>query len=224
MRVVGRWQQAALLAVLALAGLAIGGCREPDGDDPGELRDTVRIEGASMVPWRDPAGDVARWFPGADRSETEVRILSALRPELARRLGRPPTAGENALHLHRVLRGTHLLGEVATQRVKGESGAVELSVAFDSDRNLRGARLQRIREPAAVTAALGEAWLDSFRGLIVDDIHPWRQRVGVLPPDAQLTARAIADGIRDLLILRELADAPGAIRRPAPESSATLLH
>ena len=177
-----------------------------------------------MVPWRDPAGDVARWFPGANRSETEIRILSALRPELAQRLGRPPTAGENALHLHRVLRNAQLLGEVATQRVKGESGAVELSVAIDSDRRLRGVRIQRIREPAAVTAALGEAWLASFRGLIVDDPNPWRQRVGVLPPPAQETARAVAEGIREVLILRQLADAPGAIRRLSPESSATHLH
>lgn len=221
---VGRWKRTASVAVLALAGLAGHGCRESGGDDPGELRGAARIEGAPMVPWRDPAGDIARWFPGANRGETEIRILSALRPELAQRLGRPPTAEENALHLHRVLRDTHLLGEVATRRVKGESGAVELSVALDSDRKLRGVRIQRTREPAMVAAAIGETWLDSFRGLLVDNPETWRERVGVLPPPAQGTAQAVANGIRDVLILRELADAPGAVRRPAPESSATHRH
>lgn len=210
--------------MLALAGLSPAGCRERTVDDPGELRDAARIEGAPMVPWRDSAGDLARWFPEANRSETEIRILSALRPELAQRLGRAPTAEENALHLHRILRDHELLGEVATRRVKGESGAVEVSVALDPGRKLRGARIQRTREPAAVMLALGEDWLESFRGLPDDDSEPWRRRVNALPPTAQATGRAVADGIREVLILRALADTPGAIRRAAPESSAPHRH
>lgn len=207
--------------------MILGGCGNGNGPDeaPGALREEVRIEGAPMCPWRNPAADVAVWFPGANRSDTEVRILSGLRPELTQKLGRTPTADENALHIHRVWRDAEFLGEVAVRRVKGASGAVELAVAFETNgRILRGVRVQRSRETDAVAAALGEVWLSGFTGKSTTNPLAPGSDLPAVPGDARVTAAAMADGVRSLLVLRELADAPGALRRPAPESAAGHLH
>lgn len=209
-----------LFAVL----LVTAGCGDPADSNPGELRDAVRIEGAPMCPWRNPGADLAAWFPGATRSDAEVRILSGLRPELTRRLGRTPTAEENALYVHQVFRDSQLMGEVAVRRVKGESGAVEVAVAFEPDGRILGVHLQRSREPDAVSIALNDTWLSGFRGRsAADPLVPGRDLPAV-PGSARITANAVADGVRSLLILRELAGGPRAVRRPAPEASAGHLH
>jgi len=207
-------------AGLALLILLAGGCRESASDDPGELRDAVRTEGAPMCPWRHPKEDIAAWFPGATRLDTEVQILSGLRPELARRLGRPATAEENALYLHRVWKDAERLGEVAVRRVKGGAGAVEVVVAFEPDGRVRGVRVQRTREPAEVVAALDGTWLDAFRGRRSGDSLRPGADLPAVPEAARATASALADGVRSLLLSRELANHPGAVRRLAPEASA----
>ncbi len=213
------------VAVVATVLLALAsGCGRAVDDDPGELRDTARIEGAPMVPWRNPAADVFEWFPGATHSDSEIRILSGLRPELARRLGRPATAEENALYLHRVWRESALLGEVAIRRVKGESGAVEMVVAFEPDGRIHGIRLQRWREPAAVAEVITGPWLKSFDGLTARDLAPTASRSPGIPEGARATALAMEDGVRSLLVLRELAAGPGVVRRPAPEAAAGHFH
>ncbi|MFO1461216.1 MAG: hypothetical protein U1G08_17665 [Verrucomicrobiota bacterium] len=198
--------------------LVASGCGDSTSEDPGELRDARRTEGAPMCPWRNPATDGALWFPGSTHTDTEVRILSGVRPELTQRLGRPPTAGENALYVHRIWRGTNLLGEVTTCRVKGESGAVELAVAFLPDGRIQGVRMQRSREPEPVTLALQNSWLNSFQGRTTADLASLPQ----VPEAARSTAAAISEGIRSLCILREMATRPGILRRPAPEAAAHL--
>lgn len=216
------------VALAAVAGslLAAAGCgKEPGQDnDPGELRDAARIEGAPMCPWRNPAADVSAWFTNANRSDAEIQILSGLRPEMTKKLGRTPTADENALHIHRIWRDTDLLGEVAVRRVKGESGAVELVVAFGPDGLIRGVRVQRSRETAAVSAALDEAWLSGFRGKSgADPLLPGTDLPSV-PAYAATTAAAMAEGVRSLLVLHDLAASPGAVKRPAPEANAGHFH
>lgn len=208
-----------------LAGLlGTAGCGDTTEENPGQLREATRIEGAPMCPWRNPAADIAAWYPDATHTASEVRILSALRPELTRRLGRSPTAEENALYLHQVFRDSQLVGEVAVRRVKGESGAVEIVVAFGTDGRIRGVRVQRSREPDAVAAALNDDWLAGFRGRSASDpLVPGRDLPNISEP-ARITANAVADGVRCLLVLRELAAAPGALRRPAPEIPAGHPH
>lgn len=208
-----------------LAGLlASGGCGDTTENHPDEIPEATRIEGAPMCPWRNPAADLAAWFPDATQTASEVRILSALRPELRQRLGRSPTAEENALYLHQVLRDSQPVGEVAVRRVKGESGAVEIAVAFGTDGRIRGVRVQRSREPDAVAAALNDDWLAGFRGRSASDpLVPGRDLPNISEP-ARITANAVADGVRCLLVLRELAASPGALRRPAPEIQAGHLH
>jgi hypothetical protein len=202
--------------------LAASGCGDSTSEEPVELRDARRTEGAPMCPWRNPADDVALWFPGSTHTDTEVRILSGVRPELAQRLGRPPTAGENALYVHRIWRGTELQGEVTTSRVKGESGAVELAVAFLPDGRIQGVRMQRSREPEAVAHVLQDTWLADFRGKTAADLSASASTIPTVPPEASATATAITEGIRSLCILREMANRSGILRRPAPEAAAHL--
>lgn len=206
---------------LALIGLGLlAGCGDAPDEHPGELHDhshSTHVEPDPMCPWRNPAADIAAWFPAANRCDTEIRILSGLRPELTQRLGRIPTAAENALYVHQVWDGSILLGEVVVRRVKGESGVVELAVALEPDGQIRGLRFQRSREPEAVSAALNGAWLAAFRGKRGTDVLQPGQDLPSVPAVASPTAWAVAEGVRNLLILREVAADPRALRRPAPE-------
>jgi hypothetical protein len=165
-----------------------------------------RIEAEPLCPWREPDQDQRQFFPEADGHETETRILSGLRVELAQALGRNPTAGENTLRLYRILHGQHQLGTVLTARVKGEYGAIELVVALDTDRAIRGLRLQRSREPEAIAAALQRPeWLASFRGKTARDAWKLGADIPSVPEPAHRSAEAVAEGVRGLLIRFEIA-------------------
>src|SRR5258706_14616124 len=87
------------------------------------------IELPPMCPWREPARDLPMLFPSATHYVKETRILSGVRPQLQRRLGRFPGPEENSLLIHRVRNGTALVGSVLVRRVKGEHGGVEVRAA-----------------------------------------------------------------------------------------------
>jgi len=160
-----------------------------------------------LVPWRDPAGDMAAFFPGATGYRAETHILSHLRLSLAQQLGHPPMGDDLLLRSYRVLRGSRRVGAILVRRVKGEYGAIELVLAVTPAARVRGVRLQRQREPAPIAAALqGPAWRAAFAGKTADS----RWRVGEdlppVPPEARPSAQAIADGARTALILFRAAD------------------
>ena len=205
-------------------GVGTSGCGDRSEEVPLVVREAPRAEGAPMCPWREPASDIAAWFPGATRTDAEILILSAFRGEFARRMGRAASAEENALYVHRVWKDSERVGEVSLRRVKGAGGAVELVVGFDREGRLIGVRIQRSREPDEVASALNASWLAQFRGR--DALQPLRvgQELSAVAPGAEATAAALADGIRSVLVLRELARSPGALRRPAPEAATGELH
>lgn len=172
-------------------------------------------ENAPMCPWRDPEGDLRAFFPGATSHRTETLILSAQRVELARRLGRPPAQDEHSLRLYPVYQGERPVGCVLTRRVKGEFGALEMVLAVGQDGRVRGLRLQRQREPEAVARALADpAWLRSFEGKTADD--PWRlgEDVPQVAPVARVSAAALVEATRGLLILRDVAVHSGVESAP----------
>jgi hypothetical protein len=139
---------------------------------------------------------------------------------LAQRLGRAPTGDENVLRFCRVYRDETFLGTVLTRRAKGEYGGIELVLATDTNRCVRGLRLQRLREPELIADALqNKNWLRSFAGKQADD--PWRlgSDLPEVPSEARASAGAVAQGVRSLLIL--LAAADGA---EAPSLAATHHH
>jgi hypothetical protein len=157
---------------------------------------------APLCPWREPENDLKQFFPGATRCERETRILSGRRVELAEQLGRIPTGDENALHVYCIYREQTPLGVVLTRRVKGEYGAIELVLAVNADGTVRGLRLQRLREPAPIAAALQNPdWLHSFAGRRAADSWKLGQDVPEVAAAARSSAEAIVEGARSLLIL-----------------------
>lgn len=187
-------------------------------EEPLRLVTAERVEGAPLCPWREPAAAVGILFPEAQstfRDETEVRILSGLRPELARRLGRPPTAEENALQIHRIHAGPQHLGDVLVRRVKGAHGAIELVLAVTADHRVRGFVLQRQREPEEIAAALLDpGWAARFRGRNAAGLGT-DELLGGLPEAARASAVAIRDGVFALLVLHELAASGRSTANPA---------
>ena len=173
---------------------------------------STRIHAAPLCPWRDPQADLAATFPQADHWEPETRILSGLRLELARRLGRPVQPDESALRLYRVSAGPAPLGVVMIRRVRGDYGAIEVVVAVDASGKVRAVRLQRLREPEAVMKPLRETeWLGAFRGKSVHDSFHVGGDLPAVPPSARVTAGAIAEGVRSLLILLDTGTSPRAL-------------
>lgn len=172
------------------------------------------LEAAPICPWREPAEDLKRFFPGEPRYETETRILSGLRLELTKRLGRSPGPEEISLQLHRVGEMKHPLGSILTRRVKGEHGAIEVVVAVGEDGRVRGVRLQRQREPTPIAEALERKdWLTSFSGKSADSAWQLGRDIPAVPAEARVSAEAIVDGVRSLLILLDTASAPNSILR-----------
>ena len=169
-------------------------------------------EAAPLCPWRDPEKDLKVLFPSASGYEVETRILSGLRQELAARLGRNLAADENALHLYRIYRDTTQIGTVVTRRVKGEHGVIEIVVGAGMDGQVRGWRLQRLREPEAVAKILQDpAWVRSFEGKGADS--PWHLGADIpeVPPEARFCAEAVVQGARSLLILLAATDEAGSL-------------
>lgn len=155
-----------------------------------------------MCPWREPEADLKLFFPSATGYTTETRILSGLRVELAARLGRPPTGDENALRFYSVHHAETPLGAVMTHRVKGALGAIEVVLAVNTNQEICGVRLQRLREPKASAAALQNAdWLRSFTGKRADGSWLIGKDFPDVPVETRESATAIIDGVRSSLIL-----------------------
>lgn len=164
------------------------------------------IELAPICPWREPERDLRAFFPEASTCREETRILSGVRPALAKRLGRMPEAEENALRIHRVYADTRAVGSVLTRRVKGEHGAIELVVAVSEPGAVSGVRLQRLREPESIAQVLQEpAWLSAFAGKTAESRCRLGDDLPALPAEARLSGQALADGVRSLLVLLDTA-------------------
>jgi len=172
--------------------------RRYSGPAPGQVS-------PGLVPWRDPRGDMARFFPGATGYESETRILSHRRLELAKRLGRAPMGDDLLLRLHPVRQGTRRAGVVLVQRVRGEHGAIEMVLALTPEGRVRGARLQRSREPGPVMAALTGEWLAAFTGKSATDAWRMGSDLPSVPAAARRSAEAVAGGARTALILWQVA-------------------
>src|SRR5262249_46527316 len=112
------------------------------------------------------------------------------------------------LRLHRVYEDQQPLGKIMTRRVKGEFGAIEIVLAAGEDGRVRGVRLQRLREPESIGAALrNKEWLSSFQGRSAES--DWRLGTGIPDPrpEARASAQAMIEGVRSLLILLDIAGA-----------------
>jgi hypothetical protein len=161
---------------------------------------------AGLCPWRAPEEDMRRWFPGAAASRDDTLILSRHRVDLQRRLGRYPTADDNALIVHRIVGTAGSPGFVVTRRVRGECGLIELAIATDPRGRVLGARIQRHREPDVTARVLqSEEWLAGFREK--DSHSAWRigKDVAPVPAEARMSADAVVNEARTVLILLDVA-------------------
>ena len=173
---------------------------------------STTVEVPPLCPWRDPEADLRQTFGAGTTAKREVRILSAQLLPLQQRLGRPTTPDERALQLERASRGGQALGTILLRRVKGRYGAVELVLAVTPDGKLLALRIQREREPEAISSQIRSGdWLAAFRGKTATD--PWRLGADIpnVSGDARPTALAIVDGVRATLILLETAESSGVI-------------
>lgn len=207
------WGASALVLLLAIASWQIIESSRPT-EIPFDAR-TKPIQAAPPCPWREPDGDLRQFFPEATRFSKETRILSGLRTELAERLGRTPTAEENVLYLYRIFRDQLPVGAIATRRLKGEHGAIEIVLAVADNGQVRGLRLQRMREPEAIATEIERTeWLNAFRGKSAQD--EWRLGGDVpdVPANARNSAQSVVDAVRSLLILMEVASNSGVVTRP----------
>jgi hypothetical protein len=165
------------------------------------------IQSAPLCPWREPTQDLKSFFATATRYEAETHILSGMRLQLVSSLGRLPRGDENALHIYRIYAQQIPLGVVLTQRVKGAYGAIELVLGVDPDGKVCGVRLQRNREPDSVATVLQRPeWLGSFVGKQATD--PWKlgEDIPAVGEEARISADAIAQGARSVLVLLQAAN------------------
>ncbi len=166
---------------------------------------TERLEAEPICPWRQPESDLHQFFPHATRYETENRILSGQRLELAARLKRTPTAGENVLRLYRVFQDDEILGTLLTGRVKGEYGAIEFVVAVNPAGEISGLRIQRQREPDEIARELQDpAWFKSFRGMTASSDWQLGSHIAEVAPPARKSAEALVEGVRSNLVLLDV--------------------
>lgn len=195
--------RAVIVALLIAGGLALlWRARLPNSESAAPFEPPSRlVEAAPLCPWRDPAADLPRFFPGATGTKVETRLLSAAVPELTAALRRPPRPEELVLTLHQAFRGDEVAGTILTSRAKGENGSIELVLALEPGGSIRQLALQRLREPESVARALLEAgWLSRFQGRTAesgwdtDDLAP-------LPAEARPSAAAIIEATRSLLVL-----------------------
>jgi hypothetical protein len=193
-----------------LAGAAAAWLTRPGATaEPPRAPAVAAIDLPGVCPWRDPDGDLRRYFPTARDWRSERRSLAARWRLLRDRLGRAP-APEDALLDRCLLLDVRRqpAGRVLLRRVRGEDGAIELVAAVDVDGRVKGVRVQRDREaPDAAALLHADRWLARFRGLRAAE---WPGEAAVLrgvPAGARASARAVAEGVRTLLILDDLAGA-----------------
>jgi hypothetical protein len=174
------------------------------------------VDSAPLCPWREPQRDLRQFFPGATGIHEETRILSHLRLALIHELGRPLTAEEMLLRPFRIMKGSEPVGTVLVRRVKGEFGAIELVLAVTPEGRVRGLRLQRQREPEAVAAALtSPEWRGAFREKSADSPLRVGKDLPAVSREATVSAQAVAEGVRSLLILLRAAELHGRAGGPA---------
>ncbi len=165
-------------------------------------------ESAGLCPWRDPEADRRRFFPESTSTRDETLILSHEHAAIQKKLGRSPSGEDNAIQIHRMYLREKPLGVVITRRIRGESGVIELVLAVNSNGEILGARLQRLREPIETSAFLNSAqFIGAFRGKTVDSSWVPGKEHSNIPASALTSASAILDGAHTALVLLEVGTA-----------------
>ncbi len=178
---------------------------------PGAFAARPEQASSGLCPWRNPEADLRRFFPAANETRDQTLILSGKRLKVASMLGREPTAEENAILIHQVLRSGERIGTIITRRVRGESGVIEIVLALGRDGKVVGSKIQRLRENEAVARELkSDIWLNSFRGKISSDAWRLGEDIPNISEKSRSSAEAILQECQVTLILFGVAGESGA--------------
>ena len=168
---------------------------------------------AQMCPWRNPDRDRRILFPQGTRHEARTAVLTHLFVQLKEQLGHWPSADDNPLYVYEVFDGAKPIGSIATRRVKGQHGALEIVVGTDTQGAVRGVLIQRLREPQEIESVLLKSgWLNTFRGATAHGDWNSKRHLAKVPPVARPSAKAVVEGVRSLLILINAASQTTATR------------
>jgi hypothetical protein len=201
-----------LLALgLAVAIVAFARLRRAHEPSPVSHRfpETGASEPSPIVPWREPARDLAVFFPGATNHLAEERIITGLLVPARKRLGRPLHPDENPLRIYRVFGGMGHAGSILVSRAKGEYGGIEIVLGVETNGAVRGVRIQSQREPLTVAEAITAThWLEGFRGKTAESSLQLGADIPEVPVTARASAQAIADTVRSQLVILQYAEMP----------------
>ena len=203
-----------LALLLALAGFFFVRWRWANEKQPQHNpKDIARVEPSPVTPWRNPAHDLAALFPPATSYVLESRILSGLLAPIQKQLGRQIHPDENPLRIHRAQHNGQTLGFILVTRVKAEYGGIEIVTGVETNGTVRGVLIQSQREPPAVANSITNAsWLAGFVGKTAkSEVRPGTDLPDV-PAEARKSAQAIADGVRDQLIVLSFAEMSVEVR------------
>jgi hypothetical protein len=163
-------------------------------------------ESAGMCPWRNPVADMQAFFPGSDRYEQHLLIMSDLLPETLRRLGPGSRVDANGIYCYRIYKGSKRVGVVLAQRTPGEYGVVEYAEGIGPEGKIAGLRIQRLREPAATKLAIeSPAWLGAFIGNSSSSRFELGADIPNVPDDSRQTAESVVSSVRRLTIEYDVA-------------------
>jgi hypothetical protein len=205
----------ALAAVIAFAIHSSG--RQPDIETK-DLKATTTEHGADneLCPWRNPAADRQKFFPGATGSRDIDHILSRSLPELVKRLGRHAGIKDTLLATHEVYQGSMHVGTIIARRVRGQYGLIELILATDTHGQVQGAEIQRQREPDSEAVYLkSDKFLGAFHGKTVNSVWQCGVDMPTPPADARASAEALVADAKEALILLDIANRGDGSQRPS---------
>jgi hypothetical protein len=193
--------------------------REKIGKQPAPKTEPLAgLDISPVCPWRDPARDLLRLFPPATNYVLEPQILSRRMAEIEKRLGRHMTADENPLRIHRVQQHGRWAGSVLVTRVKGEHGGIEIVLGLETNHLVQGVLIQSHREPESIAADLAKM-LPAFIGKSATSPLRLGEDLPGVAPASRASAQALADGVRDQLLVFSFADLSAEPRQTGHHTS-----
>ena len=202
-----------LAVMLALSVLSVLRWRGSSGKELPPPAYTFGPDVSPVCPWREPQRDLSVLFPPATNYVMEARILSRMTVAIERRLGRHMATDENPLRLYRVHHEDQWPGSVLVMRVKAEHGAIEIVTGMETNGAVRGVLIQSQREPEAVASVItGSKFLSAFAGKTAASPLRLGEDLPEVPPEARVSAQAVANGVRSQLVVLSFAELPLEVR------------
>ncbi len=154
-----------------------------------------------MVPWREPAKDMARFFPNASEYKLETVVLSRFRPEILRRMEPSYHMDSTAVYSYLILKNGSPVGRVIPRRISGIHGAIEIVVALDNNLTVRKVAIQRSREPENITNWLfADNFLSHYAGKDYQSDFDLTRMLSTTDSDAIKTAKVLSLGVKSIVV------------------------